>query len=195
MSLQELQSVRVMDSRQWIEGKSDLLWSEPERPSVSAAAFRQAFGQLAAGVSIVTTQDRDGQMLGMTATSVTSLSLDPPLLLVCVDNRTRTAAALTDDAPFVVQFLAQDQEALARQFASPAADKFANVAYRLTESGAPAIEGALATLECLPYALYPGGDHTIVVGRIVDVQVADIATSPLLYFQSRFLNIGPKSRG
>ncbi|HEY0736821.1 MAG TPA: flavin reductase family protein [Herpetosiphonaceae bacterium] len=193
MSLQELQSVRVMDSRPWIEGMSDLLWSEPERPSVSAAAFRQAFGQLAAGVSIVTTQDRDGQLLGMTATSVTSLSLDPPLLLVCVDNRTRTAAALTDAAPFVVQFLAEEQEALARQFASSAADKFTGVTYRLTESGAPAIAGTLATLECLPYAAYPGGDHTIVVGRIVDVQIADTSVSPLLYFRSRFLNIGPKS--
>lgn len=194
MSLQELQSVRVLDSRRWIEGMSDLLWSEPERPSVSAAAFRQAFGQLAAGVSIVTTQDRDGQLLGMTATSVTSLSLDPPLLLVCVDNRTRTAAALTAAAPFVVQFLSQEQEALARQFAGSAADKFAGVAYHLTESGAPAIEGSLATLECLPYAAYPGGDHTIVVGRIVDVQIADNSVSPLLYYRSRFLNIGPKSR-
>lgn len=194
MSLQELQSVRVMGSRHWIEGRSEQLWSEPERPSVNATAFRQAFGQLTAGVSIVTTRDRDGQLLGMTATSVTSLSLDPPLLLVCVDNRTRTATALTDNVPFVVQFLAQDQELLARQFASAAPNKFAGVAYHLTESGAPAIEGALATLECQPYAIYPGGDHTIVVGRIVDVQLPDTSMPPLVYFQSRFLDIELKSR-
>ena len=101
-------------------GRSQL---EPCQSSVSSAAFRQALSQLAAGTSIVTTRDEDGRLFGMTATAVTSVSLDPPLVLVCVDNRVRTAAVLQAQAPFVVQFLAANQEALARRFASPIADR------------------------------------------------------------------------
>src|SRR5262245_31250644 len=88
-------------------------------PSVSAAEFRQTLSRLAAGTSIVTTYDQEGQNLGMTATAITALSLEPPLVLVCVDKRTRTAAALSGQAPFIIHFLAAGQEALAIQFASP----------------------------------------------------------------------------
>ena len=156
--------------------------------SVDSNAFRQALGSLAAGVSVVTTIDQDGQKLGLTATSVTSVSLDPPLVLVCIDNRSRTSAALQDGAPFVVHFLAADQEGLARQFAGRAPDKFAGVKYRMTASGCPRLEGALASVECVPHYIYPGGDHTIFVGRVVDVEIGDGSTTPLMYFRSNFLN-------
>jgi flavin reductase (DIM6/NTAB) family NADH-FMN oxidoreductase RutF len=188
MSLQELQSLGIAEPPQHYEAAGDTLWSGLERPSVDGAAFRQALGQLAAGVSIITTRDREGQLLGMTATAVTSVSLEPPLVLVCADNRTRTAAALLDRAPFVIQFLAENQEALAWQFASSTADKFAGLDYRLTESGCPALAGVLAHLECAPYAIYPGGDHTIVVGRVVSAEVFDNFLSPLIYVRSHFIH-------
>jgi flavin reductase (DIM6/NTAB) family NADH-FMN oxidoreductase RutF len=188
MSLQELQSPGIANDRPRYAKASEGHWSHLDRASVNSAAFRQTLGQLAAGVSIITTRDSEGQLLGMTATAVTSVSLEPPLILVCADHRTRTAAALADHAPFVIQFLAENQELVARQFASFTADKFANVEYRLTASGCPALAGVLASVECMPYAIYPGGDHTIVVGRVVNAEVFDNSLSPLIYVRSHFLN-------
>lgn len=156
------------------------------RQSVSAAEFRQALSRLAAGTSIVTTYDQDGQKLGLTATAVTAVSLDPPLVLVCVDKRARTAAALSAQAPFVIHFLTAEQESLAMQFASPIADKFVGVSYRLTASGCAQIEGVLASVECVAYQIFPSGDHLIVVGRVVEVQSGGEDALPLVYFRSQF---------
>ena len=155
--------------------------------SVDGDAFRQALGRLAAGVSIVTTIDHDGNDMGLTATAVTSVSLDPPLVLVCIDNRSRTVEPLETGAPFVVHFLAADQEELARRFASRIPDKFAGVAYERTDCGCARLTGALASVECAPHAIYPGGDHTIFVGRVVDVRIDEAASSPLMYFRGQFI--------
>lgn len=155
--------------------------------SVEAADFRQALSRLAAGVSIVTTVDRDGHKLGLTATAISSVSLDPPLVLACIDNRSRTIEAIEDGAQFIIHFLAEEQEALARQFASRSDDKFAGVDYEWSAGGAPRLTGALASVECVTYAWYPGGDHTILVGRVVDVQLSDADAGPLLYFRGQFL--------
>jgi len=186
MSPPELRTARVTGVRDSVVVPSDLPYAE-YRSSVSGTEFRQALSRLAAGTSILTTCDQEGQILGMTATAVTSVSLDPPLVLVCVDNRTRTAAALMAGAPFVVQFLSDHQESLARRFASPIPDKFAGVAYHVTASGCPVLEDVLASVECVSHQLVPGGDHTIVIGRVVDAQVADKDLSPLIYFRSQFL--------
>jgi len=155
---------------------------------VCGAIFRSARSRLAAGTSIVTTCDQDAHTLGLTATAVTSVSLDPPLMLVCVDNRARTAVALKAHTPFVVHFLAADQESLARRFASPIPNKFDGVAHRLTANGCPQLEGVLACVECVPYQVYPGGDHIIVMGRVVEVHVGGDDMLPLVYFRSQFLN-------
>jgi len=177
MALHELQTAHLSDTH----------LAEILHPSVNGTDFRQALGRLAAGTSIITTCDEAGNKLGMTATAVTSVSLDPPLVLVCVDQQTRTAAALMEGAPFVVQFLAAHQESIAWQFASRVPDKFAGIDYDWTQRGCPRLMNTLASVECMPYATYPGGDHTIVVGRVVEVQVADNLMSPLIYFRSTFL--------
>src|SRR5258706_4420541 len=117
MSLQELRTVPVMGYRHTIEPAPDQISSGISRPSVNSTMFRAALGHLAAGASIVTMCDQDGYKLGLTATAVTSVSLDPPLVLVCVGNRTRTAAALKPSTPFVGHFLTASHEALARHFA------------------------------------------------------------------------------
>jgi flavin reductase (DIM6/NTAB) family NADH-FMN oxidoreductase RutF len=156
------------------------------RESVSGAEFRQTLSRLAAGTSIVTTHDQDGQKLGLTATAITAVSLDPPLVLVCVDKRARTAAALSAQAPFIVHFLAAGQAALAIQFASPIPDKFAGVSYMLMASGCARIDGVLASIECVAYQLFPGGDHLIVIGRVVETQIGDENALPLVYFRSQF---------
>jgi flavin reductase ActVB len=159
-----------------------------EPQSVTGDLFRQGLSRLAAGVSIVTMTDQDGQKLGLTATAVSSVSLDPPLVLVCIDNRSRTVETLEAGASFVVHFLAADQEALARQFASRAPDKFAGVAHRMTDLGNPLIDGVLASIECLPHAIYPGGDHTIFIGRVVDIQIDETGAAPLMYFRGQFIH-------
>lgn len=157
--------------------------------SIDGEAFRKALGRLAAGVSIVTTVDCDGQLLGLTATAVTSVSLDPPLVLVCIDNRSRTIEPLETGAPFIVHFLADDQEDLAKRFASRVPDKFAGVEYETTASGCARLAGALASVECAPHAIYSGGDHTIFVGRVIDVRIDEDKESALLYFRSQFGSI------
>jgi flavin reductase (DIM6/NTAB) family NADH-FMN oxidoreductase RutF len=188
LSLHALRPAHVIGHRPAIDASADYSAPPLDRPSVSDTAFRRALSQLAAGTSVVTTCTHDGDKLGLTATAVTSVSLDPPLVLVCVDNRTRTAAALKVHAPFVVHVLAATQQALAQHFASRIPDKFATVAHHMTASGCPLLDGALASIECLPYHLYAGGDHTIVVGRVIEAHVSGDATPPLIYFRSQFLN-------
>jgi flavin reductase (DIM6/NTAB) family NADH-FMN oxidoreductase RutF len=159
-----------------------------DRPSVNDTTFRRALSQIAAGTNIVTLCSQDGSKLGLTATAVTSVSLDPPLMLVCVHNGTRSAAALKAHAPFVVHVLGAGQESLARHFASALPDKFAGIPHSVTASGCPLLEGVLASIECLPYQIYSGGDHTIVVGRVVEAQVSGDEMPPLIYFRRQFLN-------
>lgn len=188
MSVRELPTTSVTAYRHTIETSSDHFSSGMSTPSVSGTDFRRALSHLAAGTSIITMCDPDGNKLGLTATAVSSVSLDPPLVLACVNNHARTAIALQSYVPFVVHFLAASQELLARHFASPLPDKFADVPHTLTASGCPCIEGVLASIECVPYHLYPGGDHIIVVGRVVEVQVNGDDMLPLIYFRNQFLN-------
>jgi flavin reductase ActVB len=189
MSIQELRTPHITAHRHTLEASSDHLSRGTSRPSVSGAVFRSALSRLATGTSIVTMCDQDGHKLGLTATAVTSVSLDPPLVLVCVDNRARTAAALKAHTSFIVHFLATDQESLAQRFASSIPNKFDGVAHHLTSNGYPQLEDVLASVECVPYQVYPGGDHIIVMGRVVEVSVGGDDMLPLVYFRSQFLNL------
>jgi flavin reductase ActVB len=159
------------------------------RRSVDSSGFRRALSRLAAGVSVVTTVDQNGVKLGLTATSVTSVSLEPPLLLVCLGHWSRAIAPLQAGTPFVVHFLDADQEHLAQHFATSLPDKFAGVAHRLTANGCPRLESALASVECIPQQICPAGDHTIVVGRVLDIQIGDEERLPLVYFHRQFHTI------
>ena len=156
--------------------------------SIDGTTFRQALSKLAAGVTVITASDAHGAVYGLTATAVTSVSLDPPLLLVCINRRSRMAAVLEAGAPFIVHFLSADQEEIARQFARPGTEKFAGVAYRWSAHGSPQIAGTLASVECVLHDTYPGGDYIIVVGRVVDVQLGT-PDAPLLYFRHQFLHL------
>lgn len=158
------------------------------RPSVSGDALRTALGRRASSTAVVTTADGRGNKYGLTATAVTSVSLDPPLVLVCVNNEARSAAcALSRGYPYIIHFLGMDQGDLAWRFASRQADKFADVPYAIAANGCPRLSGVLAAIECAPHANYPGGDHTIFVGRVVDVQTSDCEMMPLIYYQRQFL--------
>jgi 3-hydroxy-9,10-secoandrosta-1,3,5(10)-triene-9,17-dione monooxygenase reductase component len=154
--------------------------------SVEPALFQQALSRLAAGTSVVTVMDENGIKMGLTATAVTSVSLEPPMILVCINANSRTIEPLKAGRTFVVNFLSQSQQKIATQFASKTGDKFAGVLYYISENDGIHLANVLSSVECTPEHIYPGGDHWIIVGRVQDIQLgAD--PNPLVYFRGQFL--------
>ena len=136
---------------------------------------------------MVTSLGTDGPS-GMTANAVTSLSLEPPLMIVCFALTSRTLAAVEQSRRFGVQFLSHDQEELAARFASkmPEREKFEGVAWR-ERAGIPSIDGCLAWLGCELQELYPGGDHQIGMGKVVDLW--EVAGDPLVFFRGDYWSL------
>ena len=120
----------------------------------------------------------------MTASSLAAVSLEPPLVLVCVDHAARLHHLITSAETFVVNVLAWDQEELSRRFADPHDDRFEGVRYRISPAGFIRLDGALAHIECRREALHEAGDHTIVLGRVLGGDARD--DRPLLYFRSTY---------
>ncbi|HEX9106108.1 MAG TPA: flavin reductase family protein [Longimicrobiales bacterium] len=150
--------------------------------------FRRIMGHWSTGVAVVATR-RGPRPWGLTANAFASVSLQPPLVLVCVDSGADTHDPLRDAGLFAVSILAADQERLARRFAaSDVEDKFEGVAWREEATGAPVLEGAVAWLDCRLWAHYPAGDHTIFVGEVVAGDAAERA--PLLYFRGGYSQHG-----
>jgi flavin reductase (DIM6/NTAB) family NADH-FMN oxidoreductase RutF len=141
-------------------------------------AFRQALSQFAAGVTVVTTRCADGSLRGLTVTAFCSVSLDPPLVLVSIDNRSEAHDGFAAGF-FAVSMLAEGQEDVSRRFALSGTDKFAASECIPSPSGLPLVPDALAHLECRVIATVPGGDHTIYVGQVEDVRVRE--GRPLVY--------------
>jgi len=153
----------------------------------SSDDFRKACGLWASGVSIVTTRDTAGKGYGLTMNAVTSLSLDPPLFVVCLDNKSDTLSPLQESKVFAINVLAADQQALSNAFAKKNPDKFADVPFETGATGAPLLPGRLLGIECTLTAVYPEGDHHIVVGKVeaLSRHPAEDA-APLLYFRGRY---------
>lgn len=148
--------------------------------AVSPTEYRAALRHFASGVTIVTTRDREGRPCGLTASAFTSVSLDPPLVLVCVDRDATAHPGFEAHGWFAVNLLATGQEHVARQFALSGGDKFAGVAYREGRARLPIIEEVVAALECRIVHRYPGGDHTIFVGEVEGAAVG--GGPPLVYY-------------
>jgi flavin reductase (DIM6/NTAB) family NADH-FMN oxidoreductase RutF len=142
-------------------------------------------------VTVVTTCDAQGRPAGLTATAFSSVSLTPPLVLVCVARNAQSYSALSASDRFAVNILASGQEAVSQRFASPPAaenwEKFEGVAYKPGTLGLPVLEGALAYLECSQVHAYAGGDHTIFVGQVEAAGChGEGGTEPLLYYRGRY---------
>jgi flavin reductase (DIM6/NTAB) family NADH-FMN oxidoreductase RutF len=150
---------------------------------IDDAQFKAAMSHFASGVTVVTTE-HEGKPYGMTVASFASLSLRPPLVLVCVERSVKTHDAIRAAGKFGVSILGAEQGEVSNRFASRVEDKFEGVAIRRGESGVPLIDGAITTLECNVTEVLPGGDHTIFVGEVVDANTA--AGEPLLYFRSGY---------
>jgi 3-hydroxy-9,10-secoandrosta-1,3,5(10)-triene-9,17-dione monooxygenase reductase component len=147
--------------------------------------LRQAMGHFATGVTVVTASDRDGTARGATVNAVTSVSLEPPLVLVCLRATSRTLAALVATQRFRINVLRHDQERLARRFATQATSDVGDAAEPAI-AGPPRLRDALATVDCALHDLADGGDHRIVVGRVLAVDHPSDHVEPLLFYRGRF---------
>lgn len=157
-------------------------------PSVQAQAFKAAMCKLAAGVSVLTTVDQNGSKFGLTITAVISVSLNPPLILACIDNRSRAIPALAAGKCFNIHILGGAQETTALHFAGSDVDKFKDIDHEINEQGCPRVSGSSAILECVGDKVFPAGDHTIVIGRVFNT-VVDEQTCPLIYHQREFYRL------
>jgi flavin reductase ActVB len=139
--------------------------------------FKQAMARFPAGVTIVTTRDAEGTAWGFTASSFSSLSLEPPLVLVCLADGADSAPAFADCERMAISILAGEQEALALRFARKDVDKFVDGGWHDGPDGVPVIDGARAVLSGPVAARHPGGDHTILVLRVDAVELGDAPTT------------------
>lgn len=150
------------------------------------ADFRKAMGSFPAGVTIVTAC-HDGRLVGTTVSAFSSVSMDPPLVMVCLKRDSRTLAALSQAGTFCVNILAREQGDLAYRFArSGADDRFALTAVEAGTCGAPLLAGCVTAVECALHAAHDGGDHEILIGRVLRVATDDTKT-PLVYVRGGFL--------
>jgi 3-hydroxy-9,10-secoandrosta-1,3,5(10)-triene-9,17-dione monooxygenase reductase component len=148
-------------------------------------------GQFATGVTVVTSVDSAGQPVGTTANAVSSLSLDPPLVLVCFDKTSATLAAVRGHGAFAINVLAAPQQHLSRNFARRGlAAVWDEVTHRPGPHGCPRLEGVLAALECSVEHYLPGGDHEIVVGRVHDVATHGEDAAPLVFWRGGYASLG-----
>lgn len=158
---------------------------------ITSEAFRKASGRWATGVSIVTTIDGDGVPFGLTMNSVASLSLDPPLYIVNVDNGSDTLAPMLSSRAFCINVLAADQQALSNRFAKKGDNKFQGVAYVAGATDAPRLEGTIMSIDCRVSVVHEGGDHKIVVGEVVDIATGEgeSTAKPLLFYNGGYAAI------
>lgn len=154
---------------------------------VDDAQFKAAMSHFASGVTVVTTE-HGGRPYGMTVASFASLSLHPPLVLVCIERSVKSHEAIAASKKFGVSILGAEQADVSARFAARSDDKFSGVAVSRGETGVPLLEGALCTIECTVRDQLPGGDHSIFVGEVVAVRVREGA--PLLYFRSAYHQFG-----
>jgi len=157
---------------------------------VSAAGFRHAMSHFATGVTVITSLGADGEPVGTTASAVTSLSLDPPLVLVCLDLGSLTLRAIRGHGAFAVNVLAAAQRQLSVNFARRGlAAAWDGVRHRHGPTGSPRLEDVLTVMECTVEHCLPGGDHEIVVGRVRHVETSASPAAPLVYFRGGYASL------
>jgi flavin reductase (DIM6/NTAB) family NADH-FMN oxidoreductase RutF len=158
-------------------------------PACDAERYRHVIGHFATGVTVITAR-HDGTDHGATASAVSSVSLEPPSLLVCLNRATVTESAVREGGSFVVNILREDQGDLAMRFAGRHGDKFAGVAVERSAAGDPILAGALASLECTVRDAVTGGTHTVFIGEVSRAEASE--GDPLAYFRGRFGQLAPE---
>jgi len=162
--------------------------TDPDDPQIDLAEFRRALSCFATGVAVVTTLDQNGERVGMTISSFNSVSLDPPLVLWSIANNSYSYDAFMNAEYFAVNVLTMDQQNLSAQFATKGIDKFEGLDCREGLHGAPILPEYAACFECCTEHRYAGGDHQIIVGRVLRLE--DRESDPLIFYRGRFLRKG-----
>jgi flavin reductase (DIM6/NTAB) family NADH-FMN oxidoreductase RutF len=150
--------------------------------------LRRVMGHFATGVTVITTLRKSGELHGLTANAFTSVSLVPPLVLVCVDKKAESYPCFDESKVFTINILAADQEAISRRFAVSGGEKFQGIAYRDGANGAPILEGTVGYIECRVTTAVDGGDHTIYLGEVEQAETRE--AKPLLFFRGGYREIG-----
>lgn len=154
--------------------------------TLDQTAFRNALARFASGVTVVTTAEPGGPPVGFTASAFSSLSLDPPLVLVCLEKKAESHSAFSTADHFAISVLAEDQGDTAWRFAKRGTDKFAGFESEPGEAtGLPLVPGAHVQLECRMYDRLPGGDHTILIGEVLSAR-SDDESAPLVHYNRLF---------
>lgn len=162
--------------------------ARPEPTAFETARFREVLGHFASGVTVVTAMEDVGPV-GFTCQAFTSLSLDPPLVALAPGKSSTSWPRIAEAGRFCVNILADDQEALCRDFAVSGGDKFTGIGWSPGSTGAPVLDGVLAWVECELLLVHDAGDHELVFGRVVDLGVNPGA--PLLYYRGGFGRFTP----
>jgi flavin reductase (DIM6/NTAB) family NADH-FMN oxidoreductase RutF len=163
---------------------------------VSPAELREAMGHFATGVTVITSVGADGEPVGTTANAVTSLSLEPPLVLVCFELNSATLAAIRGHGAFAVNVLGQRQRHLSANFAKRGlAAGWEGVTHHRGHTGSPRLADVIAVIECTVEHAFPGGDHEIVIGRVRHVETDSADATPLLYWRGQYASIEGPLRG
>lgn len=162
--------------------------SEPDSgPMIDPALFRSVLGRFASGVTVITARDKERNDHGMTVSAFCSLSLDPLLVLICVERNTVLHTVLGEATQFAVNMLSSGQESISRRFSEQIDDRFDGIGYTRGVTGCAILGGILGYLECDIEARYPGGDHTIFVGKVI--AAAAHKGSPLLYYRGGYAQL------
>ena len=160
---------------------------QAQPPSFSTREFRAALGMFATGVTVVTARTAQDQVIGLTANSFNSVSLDPPLVLWSVAKTANCYNAFMNAKHYAIHVLHSGQENISRLFATKEADKFANLQWHENAGGAPLLEDYSVRFECTTEHLYEGGDHIIIVGRVHDMDAKD--REPLGFYKGKYAKI------
>lgn len=150
-------------------------------------SFRAVLGRFASGVTVVTTRDDAGRDHGLTVSAFSSLSLEPPLVLVCIDHSSSVYPVLRAAPGFAVNILSAEQEALSRRFSGRDLDRFDGIGYRRGATGVALLDDVQAWLECRTTVMHEGGDHTIFVGEVEDAGAR--SAGPLLYYRGGYATL------
>jgi flavin reductase ActVB len=159
---------------------------------ITAEQYRDALSRFATGVTIVTTRDEEGRWWGFTASSLCSVSIDPPLILVCLARDAQCHAAFIDAPAFRVNVLGPQHEELAARFATRGTDKFEASGFGLADDGLPMLDDAPVSLRCRTVELAEGGDHTILIASVEDAQLRREAP-PAVHVDRRFWDLVPRA--
>ena len=152
--------------------------------ALDSREIRDIMGHFATGVTVVTTRDGAGSPFGLTVNAFTSLSLNPPLVVVCIDKAAQCYSCFEESKVFAINVLSEDQEELSRRFATKGIEKFGEIKWHRGENNVPLLDGSIGTIECKIVNSYEGGDHTIYLGEIVSANATE--DRPLLFFKGKY---------